>query len=257
MRYTEAEGDVIFSSGPRPGSDSAVNYTVGAIYNLQPVFNPFFSYSTALTPQTGAQSGSGDGVPFREGEQIEAGLKSEWLGGRLATTASIFRIEQTNISEGDLANPGFFILSGDQRTRGFEFEAVGEITDQISVLGGYSHLDAEFIAGANEGNVPVSVPENNFSIFGQYAFDGDLSGWTAGLGFIHVGARQGDSANTFDLPTYERVDAFLGYEKEGFDFHLSVENLLNEDYIIGSDASGNLAQGAPRFFTLTIGYEFN
>ena len=256
LRYTDAEADVTLSSGRRPGSDTEINYTVGAIYNLQPVFNPFFSYASALTPQTGAQSGSGDAVPFRAGEQIELGLKSEWLGGRLATTASIFQVEQTNIAEGDPANRGFFILAGDQRTRGFEFEAVGEITDQISLLGGYSYLDAEFTEGGNAGATPRSVPRHKVSLFGQYEFSGDLIGWRASLGFIHVGQRQANNTNTFRLPTYERVDAFIGYQRGGLDFRLAIENVLDENYIIGSDAGSNLAQGTPRFFTLTADYEF-
>ena len=84
---------------------------------------------------------------------------SSWppASGRPATTTSIFQIEQTNIAEGDPANPGFAILAGDQRTRGFEFEAAGDITDQFSLLGGYSYLDAEFVAGINQGNRLHSV----------------------------------------------------------------------------------------------------
>ena len=73
-----------------PGVDTALNYTIGAIYNLQPRFNPFFSYATALTPQTGALSAGA--VPFRAGKQIEGGVKSEWFDGRLdTTTTSIFQ----------------------------------------------------------------------------------------------------------------------------------------------------------------------
>jgi len=263
LRYTDAEinqsiGGPGFGAS-NDGSDDALDYTIGAIYNQNYWLNPFVSYSTALTPQTGALSGSGDAVPFREGEQIELGLKSEWFDGRLATTLSVFEIEQTNIAEGDPANPGFLILAGNQRTRGFEFEAVGQITDQISIFGGYSYLDAEFTESTtgNKGNTPASVPEHKFSIFGEYAFTGDLEGWRAGVGFIHVGDRETDSANTFELPNYERVDLSLAYERGPFDFRASIENVLDEDYIIGSDFGGvNLAQGAPRFFTLTAGWEF-
>jgi len=263
LRYTDAEinqsiGGPGFGAS-NDGSDDALDYTIGAIYNQNHWLNPFVSYSTALTPQRGALSGSGDAVPFREGEQIELGLKSEWFDRRLATTLSVFEIEQTNIAEGNPANPGFLILAGDQRTRGFEFEAVGKITDQISIFGGYSYLDAEFTESTtgNKGNSPASVPEHKFSIFGEYAFTGDLEGWRAGVGFIHVGDRETDSANTFELPSYERVDLSLAYERGPFDFRASIENVLDEDYIIGSDFGGvNLAQGAPRFFTLTAGWEF-
>ena len=258
LRYTDANGvsTIPEISSFRTGEQDSVDYSVGAIYNQNHWFNPFVSYSTSLVPQVGSLADTPEPLPFSEGEQIEVGLKSEWLGGQLATTASIFQIEQTNISEGDPANPGFFILAGDQRTRGFEFEAVGKVTDQFSVLGGYSYLDAEFTAGTNEGNRPHSVPKHKVSLFGQYEFAGELAGWRTGLGFVHVGARQGNNANTFKLPTYERVDAFIGYERGGFDFRLTIENVLNEDYIIGADAGGNFAQGAPRFFTLTVGCEF-
>jgi len=40
-------------------------------------------------------------------------------------------------------------------------------------------------------------------------------------------------------------------------FRASVENVFDEDYIAGSGGNGHrLAQGAPRFFTLTAGWEF-
>jgi len=258
LRFTDAEQTFAFNGNPTVGSDEALNYSVGVIYNHSSLLNPFASYSTSLTPQRGGLSGSGDPVPFKEGEQFEVGLKSEWFDGRLATTLSVFEIEQTNIAEGDPANPGFSILAGDQRTRGFEFEAVGNITDQISIIGGYSYLDAEFTESTtgNEGNTPRGVPEHKFSIFGEYAFTGDLKGWSAGIGFIHVGNREGDNGNTFELPTYERVDLSLAYERGPFDFRASIENAFDEDYIAGTNGFGSLQQGAPRFFTMSVGYEF-
>ena len=133
---------------------------------------------------------------------------------------------------------------------------MGDISSQISLLGGYSYLDAEFVAGRNQGNRPHSVPRHKVSLFGQYEFAGDLAGWRAGLGFIHVGERQGNNANGFKLPTYERVDAVIGYERGGFDFRLAIENVLNEDYVSGGNGFGDFIQGAPRFFTLNLGYEF-
>jgi len=258
LRYTDAE-NTFETAGGTTGADESLDYTIGAIYNQNHWLNPFVSYSTSLTPQTGALLGSDEAIPFREGEQIEIGLKSEWFDGRMTTTASVFQIEQTNIAQS--APPpedNFSILVGDQRTRGVEFEAVGKITDQVSIFGGYSYLDAEFTESTtdNDGNTPHSVPTHMVSLFGQYEFTGQLEGWRAGSGLIHVGERQGNNANTYELPTFERVDAFVGYRKAGFDFRLSVENVLNEDYVSSSDGDGGLFQGAPRFFTLTAGWEF-
>jgi len=260
LAYTDAEIEFSFPEFDftSAGEEEAFDWSVGVVYNQSHWLNPFVSYSTSLTPQRGVLADGGL-TPFREGEQIDLGLKSEWLGDRLATTASLFQIEQTNIAEGDPNNPGFSILIGDQRTRGFEFEAAGSITDQISIIGGYSYLDAEFTRSleGNEGNTPHSVPKHKFSTFGQYAFPGDLEGWSAGIGFIHVGERQGDNDNSFELPTYERVDLNIAYERGPFDFQARVENVFDEDYIVGSNGrTDTFPQGAPRFFTLSVGYDF-
>jgi iron complex outermembrane receptor protein len=260
LRYTDAETTAGFGiEGFFPkSSDEALDYTIGGIYNANRWLNPFISYSTALSPQSGLLLG-GEALPFSEAEQIEVGVKSEWFDGQLTTTASVFQIEQTNIAESaPPPDDSFSILVGDQRTRGFEFEAVGNITDQFSMIGGYSYLDAEFTESTtgNEGNTPHSVPKNKVSLFGQYSFSGELDGWRTGLGLIYVDERQGNNENSYKLPDYERIDAFIGYQTAGFDYRLSIENVFNEDYISNSDGSGTINQGAPRFFTMTIGYEF-
>jgi len=263
VSYVDFVGGNEFSDPEFPedkGEDDAFVWNLGAIYNHSALLNPFASYATSLEFQRGLLR-SGERVPSREGEQIEIGNKSEWFDGRLATSVSLFQVEQTNISEFDPDDPNFIfsILVGDQRTRGFEFEAVGDITEQIRIIGGYGYLDAEFTESTtgNQGNSPHSIPEHKFSLFGEYAFTGELRGWSAGLGFIHETGREGDNANTFELPDYERVDLTLAYQRGPFDFRASVENVFDENYIAGSAGNGNrLSQGAPRFFTLSAGYEF-
>jgi len=257
LRYVDAENVAKFRTSTSTGSATTLDYTLGAIYNANSWLNPFVSYATALTPQTGTLV-SGEPVPFREAQQIEIGNKSEWFNRRLATTVSVFQIEQTNISEGIPDNPGFVVLSGDQRVRGLEFEAVGQITEQFSLLAGYSYLDAVFTESltGNKGKTPHSVPRNKASLFGLYEFAGALDGWRAGLGVVHVGERFGTDANTYQLPAYERFDAFVGYRAERWDASLSVTNLLDTNYVEGSDGFDDLAQGARRFFTFKVGGRF-
>jgi len=215
------EGFVSASGSSGFGEDEAFVWNIGTIYNHSARLNPFVSYATSLESQRGIVQGGGL-IPSKEGEQIEFGLKSEWLDGRLATTVSLFQIDQTNIGETDPSDPTgtFSILAGDQQTRGVELEAVGNITDNLRIIGGYSYLDAEFTESTtgNKGNTPHSVPDQKVSIYGEYAFAGELQGWSAGLGFIHESSREGDNANTFELPSYERVDLTLAYQRGPFDF---------------------------------------
>lgn len=258
LSWTDTEFDF---GGFSVGEDESLDGSIGLIYNQNAWLNPFASYATSLQPQRGELAGGGI-VPFSEAEQIEVGLKSEWFGGRLRTTASLFQIEKTNIAQDapDTPDPTDLVLAGDQRTRGAELEAVGQITDRISLIAGYSFLDAEFNESTtgNEGNTPRMVPEHKVSLFGQYAFGGALEGWRGGVGFIHVGDRWATNANTLELPTYERVDLNLAYERGPFHFRANIENVFDEDYIIGSSSERTsiLEQGTPRLFTLTAGYEF-
>ena len=242
--------------------DDVVDWNIGVVYNHSSLLNPFMSYGTSTEVQFGLLSGGGL-VPAKESEQIEVGLKSEWFDERLLTTLSFFQIDQTNIAQPDPNDPTntFSVLAGDIRTRGMELEATGRITDQVSLYGGYSYLDTEFVASVigNEGNKQYGVPRHKFSLFGQYAFTGNLAGLTAGIGLIHVGERWASNANNYKVPAYERVDLTLGYKRGSFRVHGTLENLFDEDYIAASynnDPSGWLIQGQKRFFTLTAGYDF-
>jgi len=263
LRYTHfREGFVgLGSSAGREGfgEDRVLDWSAGAIWNASPRVNPFLSYATSTESQRGLLTGGGL-VPSQDGEQVEAGVKSEWLGGGLATTASFFQIRQTNRAEADPENQGFSLMVGDQRTRGFELEAAGELSDRVSLLAGYSYLDAEFTESLNpavQGSTPFSVPEHKVSLFGVYELAGALRGWSANLGFIHVGERFGDNANTFELPTYERVDLGLAYRMGAVDVGVTVENLLDERYVAGSTLNAHqLAQGAPRVVQVRGGYAF-
>lgn len=242
---------------------SAIDYTVGTIYNAAPWLNPFVSYSTSTEPQSGAIA-SGGLVDPREARQIEAGVKSEWLEGRLSTSVSVFEIEQTDKAESDPLNPGFVTLVGDERVQGIELEAVGQITDEISVLAGYSYLDAEITSSTTPalvGTASANTPRNKFSLYGQYEFrTGPLAGLSAGLGVIHVGDRQGDNANTYQLPNYTRWDASIAYRRGPWRMRLAVENLTDKDYVAGTagtlSGGQRVTQGAKRFITLTAGYDF-
>jgi len=248
LRYTDVE--TRFNNNG--GRDTALDYSLGAIYNHSSAFNPFISYSTSLTPQVGTLA-SGGPVPFSEGEQFEIGVKSQWFDDRLATSVSVFQIEQTNQVETDPADRSLSIIAGDQRVRGFELEVVGDLTDRLSVIGGYSYLDAEFSSSARyQGNTPANVPEHKLALMLNYAHETDFGLWNIGLGYNHVRGRKGDNDNSFSLPDYDRFDFNVGWERDGHEVQFRVENILDKDYVSGSSGAF-LDQGRPR--TISVNYQ--
>ena len=256
--FEEVRSGALFRE--REGEDNAVDWSAGAILNINSWINPFVSYSTSLAPQQGLLA-NGEPIPFQEGEQIEVGWKSELFNNRALLTVSVFEISQSNQAEADPTNPNFRVLIGDQRTRGFEAELVGNVTENFDLYASYSYLDAEFTGGtgANVGNTPQDVPTHKASLLANYSFSRPLEGWRVGGGIIHVGERQGNNGNTFQLPSFERVDLTLAYDSGPIGFRATVENILDTDYVQGSGlgAFGNtVVQGAPRFFTLSAEYRF-
>jgi hypothetical protein len=75
-----------------------------------------------------------------------------------------------------------------------------------------------------------------------------------------VGEREGDEANTFQLPGYARVDLLAAYEwkleKSRLTAQLNVENLLDKEYFLSSRTRSDVLPGAPRTFLGSIRIEF-
>ena len=251
LRYT----DVTTSFNADDGNDTSLDYSIGAIFNQNSWLNPFVSYSTSLTPQVGTLN-TGGPVPFSMGEQFEVGLKSEWFDDALASTVSVFQIEQTNQIETDPNDRSLSIVTGDQLVRGAELELVGNVTDQLSVVGGYSYLNSEFTTSAQyEGNIPANVPTHKATAMLNYEVPTDIGPLDVGLGYIYVRDRQGDNENSFTLPDYSRVDFNIGWQRDGLDLRLRAENILDEDYVSGS--SGVFSnQGLPRSIFLNANFTF-
>lgn len=251
LRHTDVETE--FNSDG--GNDNALNYSLGAIFNQSAWFNPFLSYSTSLTPQVGTLV-SGEPVPFSEGNQIEAGIKSEWMDDSVATTLSLFRIEQTNQVESAPSDRSLSIVTGDQTVRGVELEVVGQLTERLSATGGYSYLDAEYTTSAlYEGNTPANVPQHKVSGLLSYHVPSDLGLWDIGFGVVHAAGRAGDDENSFNLPDYTRLDANLGWQQGGLALQLAVENLADEEYVSGSGGVF-VNQGLPRSIYLRANLSF-
>lgn len=88
-----------------------------------------------------------------------------------------------------------------------------------------------------------------------------MRGLSLGTGVFLVGDREGNNANTFQIPGYARVDLLAAYEwKLGpsrLIAQLNVENLLDEEYFLSAESFRSFVfPGAPRTFLESIHLEF-
>jgi iron complex outermembrane receptor protein len=214
----------------------------------------FGNHSNLLTPQSGANP---DGSTFSPVTVIltEFGARLEVLERRLSLTAGVYDLRNTNIRNPDPARPGYQIETGEQRTRGIEFDLVGRPLPDWQVIGSANFADAIISKdlGPTVGNRRPNSPARTYSVWNRYQFrQGTLTGLGAGLGVVAVGGRYGDVQNTFYIPAYVRFDAAFSYRKKNWDASLNVQNVFDEDYIRTANGRLSIRPGSPRDFSLRL-----
>lgn len=234
---------------------------LGVSYAITSGLNVYTAYQDSFNVQSDLKS-DGELVPPETGENLEIGIKADVLSSGLQVSAAAFRTDRRNVATQDPDNPGFSVVTGEQRHEGFELAINGDITSAWRVSGQWSVLDAE-ITESNEGvegNSPAGVPQDYVGrVFTLYQPDaGTLSGWGFGGGvFFHSGFVV-DRANEFETDAYERLDLVATYEwSEALDFQLNVRNVTDEVYIQSPGVvSSNNQFGAPRTFKGSLRYRF-
>ncbi|MEH1836740.1 MAG: TonB-dependent siderophore receptor [Nostoc sp.] len=181
--------------------NEAFSPRVGIVYQPIPAVSLYASYSRSFL-QAGFISRA-QAEPER-GTQYKVGVKAD-LNNRLAATLAFYDLTRTNLPTQDPNNPLLSILIGEQRSRGIEFDVTGEILPGWNMITGYAYTDAEITKDntLTVGNQLNNVPKNAFNLWTTYEIQrGNYKGLGVGLGFYFAGDRQGDLANTFQLPSY-------------------------------------------------------
>lgn len=239
-------------------NDFGFSPRIGLVYQPSQLISLYASYTQSLNPASGFSSDFGTAEPTK-GTQYEAGIKADFLEGRLTTTLAAYQLTKTNVSTPDLNNPPFSIQTGEQRSRGIELDIAGQILPGLKVIGSYTYTDAKVTEDNTTpvGNRLSNVPENQVSLWTTYEIqEGDLKGFGVGLGLFYVGERQGNLANEFTLRDYLRTDAALYYKRNGFKAGINVRNLFDTDYVDLSYDRTYIQRAKPFTITGSINWEF-
>ncbi|WP_322516633.1 TonB-dependent siderophore receptor [Rhodopseudomonas palustris] len=237
--WTEQSTDNRLAGSSSSQSADKTTYRAGLLYLFDDGVAPYVSYSTSFEPVAGVGV---DGSPFipTTAEQYEGGIKYQPNALPILLTASVFDIRQQNVLTPS-AVAGFNVQQGEVRSTGVEFEARGNVTDGLELIGAVTFLDTRVTQSTTTsiiGNRPQAVPDFFGSVWANYTFrSGPVGGLSVGGGIRHVGSSYGDDANTLQAPAYTVVDAALKYELEnlsprlkGTALTLNVNNLFDKEY---------------------------
>jgi catecholate siderophore receptor len=244
-------------------TDKAWSPRVGVVYQPTQDQSYYVSFSKSFQPsgETFALAANNAQLAPEETTNQEIGAKFDFFDGKASATASLFRLERTNIKS---TVPGTTVLIpiGTQRTEGLELTFTGDLSNGWQIWSGYSYLDARVTSSvardANQdvqGKRPTLTPKHSANVW-LTKFFGD--GYRAGAGVNYVDDRFANPGNTVTLPAYTTVDAMVGYKLAKLDLQLNINNVFDRKYIVsGHGTSPNLnLPGAPRSVQLTARYTF-
>jgi iron complex outermembrane receptor protein len=239
---------------------------LGLVYQPVPWLGFYGSYTKAFGLANGV-SNTGSAFPPQLSEGWEGGVKAELLDRRLAATLAFYDITKSNILTPAPGIPLAQVPLGLARSMGVELDVLGKLTDELSVIASYSHIDARIVAdnsGSTGHSLHVYAP-NSGSLFLAYDFASasELRGWRVGGGVFAASNRWGDDANTFILPGYARLDAFARYQTvigpTRVSAQINVNNIADTRYYSGVSFFGartGIIAGAPRAVIGSIRVEF-
>jgi iron complex outermembrane recepter protein len=209
------------------------------------------------------------GVTPERGKQYEVGVKYSPLGMNALFSAAIYELTQEDVAAAVVQSNGVIDLQtvGEQRVRGLDLEAKAELTENLSLIGGYSYMDTEVLRGALQswtgtgyeavsikGNELVSAPKHSASLWSYYNVPGtDVS---VGLGARYVGSYYfSEFNNTGESDDATLFDAAFNYEiAKGTDLAVNVSNLLDEQHVVGSGTADYYNPG--REITAKVSYNW-
>ncbi|MDF1747853.1 MAG: TonB-dependent receptor [Alphaproteobacteria bacterium] len=241
--------------------ESELTPAIGLVIKPQQSFSVYGNYIESLEQgATAPSTASNAGEVFAPAvtKQMEFGVKYDM--GKLGVTAGVFQLEQPS-GFTDASNT--FSIDGEQRNRGVELSAFGQVTPDVRLLGGVTYLDAELIKtqnGTNDGNKAVGVPEFA-AVLGMEWDTPFVDGLTLSARGNHMGGQYIDSGNTKKIESYNLFSIGARYEQkiedQDFIFRANVSNLFDEDYWITFPGGSNLLYyGAPRVISLSATMEF-
>ncbi|MCD8213572.1 MAG: TonB-dependent receptor [Campylobacter sp.] len=277
--------------------EDGISWAGSVIYSFTPEINMYFTYADSLQSGEVKTYDSDNGFnathplygqstifePYRS-KQYEIGAKAK-LWDTLDLSAALFQITRpvavsysgtsTTVGRKTTYNDdGEFIQLGEQRNRGLELMAGGEIIDGLAVNGGVTFLktkihETPYSQIANKSVAGQPKVQANMLIDYTVPFINKLSFNT---NLHYTGTRYANANNTVKIPNYFTLDLGARYSVkhvvgDELIVRFSVSNLFDKDYWAGvgtistfdttsGSTSASLWRGYGRTFMLSAEVKF-
>ncbi len=224
-------------------------------------FRAAFTYKfndqvSAYISQVESVSPPSIGTSIVRGEQTEVGAKYAPSNMNALFSIAVYDLVKNNVNIAVTQDDGTISreVVGKNQVKGLDLEARAELTQQLSLIAGYSFMDSKVVEDDNyEGNDFAITPEHTASVWGHYTLPRqDMS---FGLGARYIGEYYFNAANTKKSESVVLFDASFGYDiTPATQLALNVSNLTDKQYVAGSGTSNYYNPG--RNITMTVNHSW-
>lgn len=260
--------------------DRAYSPKVALIYQPTTSSSIYATYSNNFIVNSGTDVATGQGLRPSLVNQYEAGLKNEFLNGKLSANVSVYRIINSNLAvtapfraDGSVNSDNTVKqLNGQTTSDGVEFDLNGNLSPNLYFLLGYGYNFARYTQASGLKGSPINGeqivinPRNtaNASLFYTF-YQGALRGFKLGASGFYTGKRLAGYNNTVgQTQNYSRLIPVTGFAtadlSAGYTYHkvsvlAQVSNITNTlNYLIHDNYS--ITPIPPRQFLTTLAYKF-
>ena len=238
----------------------------GLVYDLSDTYSVYASYTNIFQPQQ-KRDINGKYLDPILGNSLEAGVKGEFLGGRLNASAAVFKIKQDNLGQstgeqvaGATLPEIAYRTSEGATSEGVEFEVSGELAPDWHLSAGLTKFS---VTDADGAEVNTTYPRQLLRVFTSYRLPGAWNKLTLGGGvnwqsdiYINAVNPLGVTERVEQKP-YAQVNLMARYEfSKQLSAQLNINNLFDQTYFSMYEGSAETTYGAPRSVSLSMKYRF-
>lgn len=283
----DKDNELTGAGGPEVDSDSDVLPSFGVVYNT-PVdgLEVFFGYAENFAAIKDVVLESADAVANVEAETAKnTNVGIRFQNDKFQVSAVYYDIEFDNRIQfvdggndvvsggsdylGEVA--GQYINQGGIESNGLELAFSYNINENFSFYSAYTYNDSTYLGtgdsavdtalGINPGNTVIGSPDNMLVL----SLDFTMSNYYAGVSQKWVDERfvTADNSSANIAPDYSLFDVYAGTDIalnssfiESLNVHLTVNNLLDENYLSGISGDWGAWVGAPRTAVLGLTAKF-
>jgi iron complex outermembrane receptor protein len=292
--------DTDFTHGELARRDAKFTPRVALNFKVSPEHNAYASYSEGFkgggfdprmnfkaSKMTLAQAEAGYSPETIK--TVELGLKSAFNGGRITTNAALFHSDykdvqipgsvaiDTNGDGKDDSFAGVTTNAGKAKIKGAELETIAHLTNELTLAGMYSYIDAKYeeymVAGVNVASQRAfqNTPRNSGNLRANYDIVMPMMGYNGKLSLIGSYSFKGktyqfETPSDIDQDSYHLIDASIVWTRADGKLRAGVhgKNLGDVRYktggylfpTLGNEGTLTAFYVNPRTVSATVEYRF-